>query len=245
MNPDLRGLRSGVSSHPSHPHQPRIPVPSATIENYLKHACQLEDRIGGRVPMGLLAEALAVVPGTATAMVKRLARDRLLDYQPYEGVRLTAKGRKLAMRVLRRHRLIETFLVSALGLDWSEVHEEAERLEHAMTDKLLDRIDAMLGYPQRDPHGDPIPDAEGRLRQAALSRLDECEAGQSVRITRVLDQSEPFLSFLGDRRLRPGTRIHVEHTDHEADAITVRAGRREPVTLGTAAAAKLLVETAR
>jgi DtxR family Mn-dependent transcriptional regulator len=220
-------------------------MPSATIEDYLKRACQLEDRLDGRVPMGLLAESVGVVPGTATAMAKRLARERLMDYEPYEGVRLTARGRHIALRVLRRHRLIETFLVSALGLDWAEVHEEAERLEHAMTDKLLDRIDAFLGYPQRDPHGDPIPDGDGTLRHAALRPLGECDRGESVRITRVLDQSEPFLSFLDERHLRPGTRVQVEQTDSDGDVVTVRAGRHPPVTLGHAAAAKLLVESVR
>ena len=113
--------------------------------------------------MGQLASALGVVPGTATTMVKALAESGLVHYEPYMGVRLTAAGEKLAALVLRRHRLIEQFLVQVLGMNWSEVHDEAERLEHAVSERLIDRIDDMLGRPSVDPHGDPIPGPEGKL----------------------------------------------------------------------------------
>src|SRR6476620_7329433 len=107
--------------------------------------------------MGRLAAAMGVVPGTATTMVKTLADSGLVTYEPRSGTRLTAGGEKLALHVLRRHRLVEPFLVKTLGLDWSEVHEEAEELEHAISDKVLHRIDQLLGHPTTDPHGDPIP----------------------------------------------------------------------------------------
>ncbi|HEU4690336.1 MAG TPA: metal-dependent transcriptional regulator, partial [Vicinamibacterales bacterium] len=138
---------------------------SQTVENYLKaiYVAQGAREDSTLVPMGQLAAALGVVPGTATTMVKTLADSGLVRYEPYMGVRLTPAGEKLAALVLRRHRLIEQFLVQVLGMNWSEVHDEAERLEHAVSERLIDRIDEMLGRPAVDPHGDPIPDPEGTL----------------------------------------------------------------------------------
>src|SRR5882762_6670658 len=136
---------------------------SPTVENYLKAIFQAQlhlSRKSDLVPMGQLASALGVVPGTATTMVKTLADSGLVKYEPYSGVRLTASGEKLAALVVRRHRLIELFLVNVMGMSWTEVHAEAEHLEHAVSDRLIDRIDEMLGRPAVDPHGDPIPDPE-------------------------------------------------------------------------------------
>src|SRR5438046_2333320 len=141
-------------------------LPSSTVENYLKAIYQGQSTLIGDerlVSMGQVAASLGVTPGTATTMVKALADAGLAEYEPYEGVRLTAAGEKLAGLVLRRHRLIELFLVKVLGMSWAEVHEEAERLEHAVSEQVIDRIDAMLGRPAVDPHGDPIPTPEGRL----------------------------------------------------------------------------------
>ena len=150
-----------------------MPLPSSTVENYLKaiYKAQAAQPDRGRlVPMGRLAHALSVVPGTATTMVKALAESGLVDYEPYAGVRLTPAGEKLAALVLRRHRLLELFLVKVLGMSWAEVHDEAERLEHAASDKLIDRIDTMLGRPATDPHGDPIPDSTGPWSSASTRR---------------------------------------------------------------------------
>lgn len=220
-------------------------MPSTATEDYLKQILLLEQREPERlVPMGELAESMHVVPGTATSMVKKLDRDRLVDYEAYSGVRLTAAGRRTALRVLRRHRLIETLLVEAFDLDWSEVHEEAERLEHAISDKLLERIDDFLGHPLTDPHGDPIPGADGALPPTSLKRLVDCRTGDRVTISRVVDQDQTFLRFIDEHGLRPGTRVRIEGTDDAGDAITVRQGRRPPVTMGRAAARKLLVDTA-
>ena len=119
------------------------------------------------IPMGRLATAMGVVPGTATTMVKALADSGLVDYSPRTGVRLTEAGSQLALHVLRRHRLVELFLVRVVGLDWSEVHDEAEELEHVISDKVLEKIDALLGHPQADPHGDPIPTAKGHVAKDA------------------------------------------------------------------------------
>src|SRR3954454_13829385 len=139
-------------------------LPSQTVENYLKAIFQAQTALEGRdalVPMGQLASALGITPGTATTMVKALAESGLVRYEPYAGVRLSAAGEKLAGLVLRRHRLIELFLVKVMGMSWAEVHEEAEHLEHAVSDRLIERMDEMLGHPATAPHGDPIPGPEG------------------------------------------------------------------------------------
>lgn len=167
-------------------------MPTSTVEDYLKAIFKHQpSEPDGLVSMGQIGNDLQVAPGTVTAMVKTLADSGLVDYEPYSGVRLTAAGRQLALHVLRRHRLIELFLVQVVGLDWSEVHEDAERLEHVVSDRLIERLDALLGHPTVDPHGDPIPTLQGGLTpQDHLRGLLECEPGEEIVIQRVLDQSE-------------------------------------------------------
>ncbi len=233
-------------------------MPTSTVEDYLKaillaerrrpRATSAEERTGDDGPeplvtMGRIASALEVAPGTVTAMVKTLEKDKLLEYEPYAGVRLTPEGRYAAIHVLRRHRLIELFLVETLGLDWSEVHEEAEQLEHAMSDKLIDRIDALLGYPSVDPHGDPIPDSSGNFRQGELISLAECPSGDAFRIARVSDQGEKFLRFVERKGLKPGSTIAVREQDPSAGVVTVQPERWPEVTIGNEVAAKLWVES--
>lgn len=219
-------------------------MPTSAAEDYLKTILLQEESLesGQVVTMGGISGALDVAPGTVTSMIKTLEKDGLLTYERYVGVRLTEDGRQTALEVLRRHRLIELFLVEVLGLNWSEVHEEAERLEHAMSQKLIDRVDAYLGHPRVDPHGDPIPDGQGELRAAPLVNLAECRQGEHRRIARVSDQDQAFLRFIERRGLKPGTEVLVEMHDPIADAVTVRPAGGEPVTLGVAAAAKLWVE---
>src|SRR5919201_1835144 len=172
-------------------------MPSLTIENYVKTIYLLaQDAGGGAVATGQIAVALGVLPGTVTSMLKTLDESNLATYTPYEGVRLTPSGRALALRVLRRHRLIEQFLSKTLNLTWDEVHEEAEHMEHAVSDSLIDRIDAYLGHPPTDPHGDPIPKADGSMEFAADRPLVECAIGERFRIARVIDQSPDFLRHL-------------------------------------------------
>src|SRR5512134_3534573 len=149
-------------------------LPSSTVENYLKAIYQGQALLpaGVRlVSMGQVASALNVTPGTATTMVKALAESGLAEYEPYSGVRLTAAGEKLAALVLRRHRLVELFLVQFLGMSWDEVHEEAEKLEHVVSERLIERMDEMLGHPTHDPHGDPIPTPEGSIPADRLASL--------------------------------------------------------------------------
>src|SRR4029450_3133466 len=152
-------------------------VPSHTVENYLKAIYQAQTRlteVNALVPMGQLASALGVVPGTATTMVKALAESGMVRYEPYAGVRLTRSGEKLAALVLRRHRLIELFLVRVLGMSLTEGNEQAEPLEHAVSERLIDRIDEMLGRPAVDPHGDPIPDQDGTVSRMRYDTLLTC-----------------------------------------------------------------------
>lgn len=215
--------------------------PSSTVENYLKAIFQAQAGSDGLVPMGQLAAALGVVPGTATTMVKALAESGLVEYEPYVGVRLTGGGQKLAALVLRRHRLIELFLVQVMGMSWTDVHEEAEHLEHAMSDRLVDRIDEMLGRPTVDPHGDPIPNEEGELEPAQHDSLLTCALRTPVRVTRVVDQSAEFLRFIETSRLKPGEIVEIEDRDAAADRVTV-SRRGDRLTIGTRAAAKLLVQ---
>jgi DtxR family Mn-dependent transcriptional regulator len=220
-------------------------LPSQTVENYLKAIFQAQTALPGAdalVPMGQLASALGVVPGTATTMVKALAEGGLVRYEPYAGVRLTAAGEKLAALVLRRHRLIELFLVKVMGMSWTEVHDEAENLEHAVSDRLIDRIDEMLGRPEVDPHGDPIPDSEGTVRWPAYDTLLTCPVGQPVRVSRVSDQDRDFLQFVERHDLKPGAIVRVEERDPAADSVRLRGARE--FTIGTRAASKVLVQVA-
>jgi DtxR family Mn-dependent transcriptional regulator len=175
-------------------------------------------------------------------MIKALADSGLVEYAPRGGVRLTTGGRKLALHVLRRHRLVELFLVKVLGLDWSEVHDEAEELEHSISDKVLERIDALLGHPSVDPHGDPIPSAKGHVSDRPTSSLADCETATSLRVARVLDQDPAFLQFASRSGLTPGAGVTVQSREAVAGAVSVKPEGAKAVTLGTAAAEKILVE---
>ena len=220
---------------------------SSTVENYLKAiyvGTAALDRDERLMPMGQLAAALGVAPGTATTMVKTLAESGLVEYEPYAGVALTAAGQKLAALVLRRHRLIELFLVQVLGFGWDEVHDEAEQLEHVVSDRLIERIDEMLGRPAADPHGDPIPDADGTFRPQKVQSLMTCPLDTPVTVTRIIDQDKVFLRFIENHDLKPGQAIRVESRDAAADSVRLRGKGDQPITIGARAASKLLVEVA-
>lgn len=226
-------------------------LPSQTVENYLKtiHLTEAANRAHAQapdgeralVPMGQLASALGVVPGTATTMVKTLSESGLVHYEPYMGVRLTAAGEKLASLVLRRHRLIELFLVKVLGMSWAAVHDEAERLEHAVSEQLIDRIDEMLGRPETDPHGDPIPTAEGTITHPEYVDLLTATLDTPLTVVRVIDQGPEFLRFIEERHLKPGSLVTIESRDDMADSVLLRLDTGDTVTIGTRAASKVLV----
>jgi hypothetical protein len=157
---------------------------------------------------------------------------------------LTSAGEKLAARVLRRHRLIELFLVQVMGMSWTEVHEEAEHLEHAVSDRLIERIDEMLGRPSADPHGDPIPGPEGTLSRPEYDSLLTCPVGETVTVRRVSDQDSEFLRFVERHDLKPGQVVSVQDRDAAADSVRLK-GREREFTIGARAASKVLVEVAR
>ncbi|POR05491.1 Mn-dependent transcriptional regulator [Alkalispirochaeta sphaeroplastigenens] len=218
-------------------------MPTSTVEQYIKTIYQQEEQAPGEiVPMKDLSSAMEVTPGTATTMVKHLAGLSLVSYVPRKGVVLTPEGRKLALTMVRRHRLIETFLEQVLGYDWAEVHDDAEDLEHAVSDRFVERIDSYLGYPATDPHGAPIPSREGRVQNSRAIPLDQCEEGSRFRISRVGDTQEDFLSFLKAHRLTPGEEFILETRSLQAGTITVRhAGSRETLTLGADQGARIAV----
>jgi DtxR family Mn-dependent transcriptional regulator len=220
---------------------------SSTVENYLKaiYQGQLQLPPGTRlVSMGQVAGALGITPGTATTMVKALASSGLAEYEPYSGVRLTPAGETLAGLVLRRHRLVELFLVNVMGMSWAEVHEEAEQLEHVVSERLIDRIDEMLGRPTHDPHGDPIPAADGTIEPRQLDSLLTCPVGTLLRVTRIADQDPTFLRFIEDNDLKPGQPVEVISRDPAADSVKLRGTHGSPIVVGARAASKLLVEVA-
>ena len=217
---------------------------TSTVEDYLKCILLEQQRDpAALVSMRQISAALSVAPGTVTSMVKTLADSGLLTYEPYSGVRLTDSGSQLALHVLRRHRLIELFLVRVMGMELSEVHAEAEELEHAVSEQLVYRMDEMLGFPAVDPHGDPIPSSSGTVIELDLPSLAECPLGQPLRIARIGDQSREFLQLIERRRLLPGSRLAVEKRDEAADNVELRLDSGESLNLGFRAASKIFVET--
>ncbi len=215
---------------------------SSTVENYLKAIYRLSEEGPPNAPVaaGKIAEALGVTPGTITTMMKQLERDGLIDYLPRKGARLTDLGRRSALQVLRRHRLTELFLVEVLHLDWAHVHEEAEVLEHVLSDRLVERFDEMLGRPAVDPHGDPIPDAEGRIRQDTARRLDECQPGD-YELRRVGRDDAEFLHWLHRAGLKPGARLRLIAREPVAGVVELEVAG-EPLRVGEMASAVLWVE---
>lgn len=214
-----------------------------TVENYLKAVYLLSrESATGEAGMKGIATVVGVTTGTATTMIKRLAEAKLAKYERFGGVKLTAKGEKAAIDILRRHRLIETFLVQTLKLDWSVVHDEAERLEHAISPIVLAALDAHLGHPSVDPHGDPIPSADGRVGDTGGEVMSSFESGAELRILRITDQDGAFLTFAAKNGLKPGALVDVVSVDAPAQAMLVRSRGEDAVSLAFAAAAKIVCE---
>ena len=219
-------------------------MPSLTVENYVKTIALIAARIpsGAAVGTGEIAQALRVSPGTVTGMLKTLSEASLATYTPYEGARLTAAGQRLALKVIRRHRLLELFLARTLQMSWDEVHEEAEHMEHAASERLIDRIEAFLGYPAVDPHGDPIPRADLSLTEPEGTPLAECPGGKAFRVVRVMDQDPAFLRYLSECGLDLNATGNVLENRPEAGAVVCGLGGRS-IALGLSAATKVLVQT--
>ncbi len=197
-------------------------MPSLTVENYLKAVLQLELKSGKtRISPGALAERLSVSPGTVTSMLKTLSEAELAEYVPYDGVELTESGRKLAVRMVRRQRLIELFLHSTLDLTWDQVHDEAEELEHSVSEFLIDRIDEFLGHPATDPHGSPIPTADGEMRRDLTDTvpLATCNVGETVQFVRVVNQEPDFLRYLSESGFQLGANGRIVEINEDAGVV--------------------------
>lgn len=194
---------------------------TSTVENYLKAILRLEEDAETELTVGGIAEILEVTPGTVSAMMRHLSDEGLIEYVPRRSVTLLPKGKAQARQVVRRHRLIETFLVEVMKLDWAEVHVEAEVLEHVISDRLLQRMDEMLGHPSHDPHGDPIPDAEGNMQGEDLLKLSDASEGL-FRVVRVEDSDPRLLEWVQENRLLPGTSIQLIGRDSVAGLIEIR-----------------------
>ena len=192
----------------AHQHHQPAGVSSA-IEDYAKAIYALERRAGEAVTTNALAERLGVTPGSASGMVKRLAELGLVEHEPYRGVQLTDDGRRVALEVIRHHRLLELYLVQSLGVPWDRVHEEAEVLEHVLSEELEELIAAKLGNPTHDPHGDPIPTRELTIEEEPTQSLQSLQAAATGRFTRVSDSDPEMLRFLADRGISPGDSFEV------------------------------------
>jgi DtxR family Mn-dependent transcriptional regulator len=196
------------------------------IEDYLKHIYKLQtgDR---RVTTSSLAGQLSIAPASVTDMIKRLSEQGLLRHTPYHGVELTEKGKKHALRIVRRHRLWEALLVELLGFPWDEIDREAERLEHSTSEELERKIDEVLGYPKTDPHGDPIPTEDGKLREASSESLADVEPGGACKITRVSDASPEILQYATKLGLSLRKKLTVKERVKFDGSLLVSVGKRE------------------
>lgn len=215
---------------------------TSTVEDYLKAIRRLQQPTG-TATVGGIARELGVTPGTVTTMMRHLSGEGMIEYEPRRGLRLLPEGEKAALQVVRRHRLLELFLVEILGFDWSEVHEEAEKLEHVVSDRLLERIDAMLGNPTHDPHGDPIPNREGVLPESDARPLSEVEEG-TYRIVRVSDADPTLLDWLREKGIGIGGTVELIQRDGVAGILGMKHHGDVQIQLGVPAASSVFVEEA-
>ncbi len=181
---------------------------SQAVEDYLKVIYQLQEN-GATVSTSDIARALDVSSASVTNMVKRLAQLSLVEYESYRGVKLTLTGEKVALEIIRHHRLLELYLREVMGYSWDKIHEEAEHLEHHISEEFEEKLDELLGYPTHDPHGDPIPTREGEIAEITTDSLADVEPGTSVVIQRVSDADPEMLTYLEEIGLLPGTELTV------------------------------------
>jgi DtxR family Mn-dependent transcriptional regulator len=206
--------------------------PSSSVGDYLKAVWEIVGDSGQSAATKAVAERLSVSPASVSNMFGRLQEMGLVEYERYRGAVLTDQGRAEALRLIRRHRLIETFLLEHLGYSWQEVHEEAEKLEHAVSDGFTTRLAEFLGHPDQDPHGDPIPNAEGVLEPDDSLPLGQAEAGQKVRIFKVSDEDSSVLDYFGERGLMPGRTLTVKEVRALDNVVTVEDEEGQVHSLG-------------
>lgn len=208
---------------------------SASSQNYLKAVWGIQEWTGAPVSTSALAAKAGVKLSTASDASRKLAEQGLLEHTPYGGVTLTPKGRGYAVAMVRRHRLIETFLVEVLGFRWDQVHDEAETLEHAVSDLLIDRIDEHLGHPTRDPHGDPIPAPDGTVETSQAVQLTRMPAGGRARVERISDEDPELLQYFASRGIGIGAVIALREGAPYSDSMEVEVPGVGAVVLGSAA----------
>ena len=218
---------------------------SGPVEDYLKVIYDLE-RVGAPATTNDIADRLAISPASVSGMVRRLAEQGLITHEPYRGVRLTAAGRRAALRTLRRHRILECYLTEVLGYEWDGVHVEAEQLEHAASEALIERMAAALGHPTQDPHGAPIPTRDGRVEESALRTLSAVTAGERVRVRRVEDEDAERLRYLAELGIRPGALLRILDRAPYDGPITLWVGEGGGTTraIGVGLATQVFVEPA-
>jgi DtxR family Mn-dependent transcriptional regulator len=210
------------------------------IEDYLKAIYDIQKE-KGKVATTVLAKYLAIAPASATGMIKKLSEMNLVTHQKYQGVKLTKAGEKIALEVIRHHRLIESFLAEALGVPWDKVHQEAEKWEHVLSEEMEDRIDELLGFPTIDPHGAPIPRRNGEIRKKPTIRLADLQIGQSATVAEVSDLDPELLRYVGKLGLFPETEIQVTKIDPFEGPLGILLNDEEH-TIGRKAANYILVK---
>ena len=219
----------------------KVELLTAPVEDYLKAIYSFE-RDGHAAATNNIAQRLSIAPASVSGMVQRLADQGLVAYERYRGVRLTAAGRRAALRTLRRHRVIEAYLVQALGYGWDSVHEEAERLEHSASDTLIDRMAAAIGEPVTDPHGAPIPTREGTIDETPHESLADAEVGARKRVVRVGDEDPGMLRYLDSLGLRPGVEVVLTDRAPFDGPLTIAVGSTTQ-QVGAALASRVLVSS--
>lgn len=217
------------------------PMNSLIEENYLKALFSLSNN-KEEVNVNELSRQLKIKMPTVTSMMKKLALKKLVHYESYKPLRLTEKGKKEAALIIRKHRLTEMFLVQKMGFGWEDVHEIAEQVEHIQSPEFFEKMDELLGYPTIDPHGSPIPDRNGRITWREYNKLSECNAGDTVKLTAVINTSSEFLKFLNSRELRLDLKLKIKSVEPFDQSMVVSYGKRAAETLSHTVCERLLVE---
>lgn len=217
---------------------------SLTEENYLKALFNTANK-AGEVNVAELSKTLDIKMPTVTSMMKKLADKKLVHYESYKPPRLTEKGKREAVLIIRKHRLTEMFLVDKMKLGWEDVHDIAEQIEHIQSPVFFEKMDELLDFPKLDPHGSPIPDTNGKIVWKDYNKLSDCKAGETVKLAAVINTSSDFLKFLNTRDLRLGTKIKIKAIESFDKSFVVSYGKKRMETLSNVASERLLVEKER
>jgi DtxR family Mn-dependent transcriptional regulator len=214
---------------------------SLTEENYLKTLFTLAGE-SGEVNVNELSKRLGIKMPTVTSMMKALSKKNLVFYEKYKPLRLTAKGKKEALLILRKHRLTEMYLVQIMGFGWEEVHKIAEQVEHITASELFEKMDKMLNHPKIDPHGSPIPDKNGKMEWLQYNKLSECKPGDSVKIAAVTEAGDDFLRFLNSRNLRLGLKLKIKSVESFDGSMSIDYDDKKNKMFSHTVCERLLVE---